>query len=44
MKDGLVVDDWDAFGCGKARNSEYTNAERVAAAIEQLGPTYVKFG
>jgi aarF domain-containing kinase len=47
MKDGLDVDDWDAFWSRQTASSDgftYTNAERVAAAIEQLGPTYVKFG
>jgi aarF domain-containing kinase len=44
MKDGLDMDDWDAFWSRQPNLGGYTNAERVAAAIEQLGPTYVKFG
>jgi predicted unusual protein kinase regulating ubiquinone biosynthesis (AarF/ABC1/UbiB family) len=47
MKDGLDMDDWDAFWSRQTTSSggyRYTNAKRVAAAIEQLGPTYVKFG
>jgi predicted unusual protein kinase regulating ubiquinone biosynthesis (AarF/ABC1/UbiB family) len=44
-KDGLVnVDDWDAFWSRETTPGGRTNAERVVAAIEKLGPTYVKFG
>jgi aarF domain-containing kinase len=46
MQDGLVDDDWNAFWSRQTTTTPggYTNAERVATAIEQLGPTYVKFG
>jgi aarF domain-containing kinase len=43
IKDGLDMDDWDEFWSRQTTTTP-TNAERVAAAIEQLGPTYVKFG
>lgn len=46
IKDGLVMDDWDAFWSRQTTTTPdgYTNAKRLAAAIERLGPTYVKFG
>jgi predicted unusual protein kinase regulating ubiquinone biosynthesis (AarF/ABC1/UbiB family) len=44
IKDGLDVDDWDTFWSRRQTTTTPTNAERVAAAIERLGPTYVKFG
>jgi aarF domain-containing kinase len=37
--------DWNEFWLRKTIfHSETTNAERLTAAIEKLGPTYVKFG
>ena len=42
---------WDAFwlsnsssGCIDSATTSISNAERVALALEKLGPTYVKFG
>jgi aarF domain-containing kinase len=36
--------DWNEFWLRKTVNTGWSNAERLTAAIEELGPTYVKFG
>lgn len=38
-----VPSDWNSFWSQTASGSKTTNAQRLAAAVEQLGPTYVKF-
>mmetsp|Transcript_22583 Transcript_22583/g.34120 ORF Transcript_22583/g.34120 Transcript_22583/m.34120 type:complete len:365 (+) Transcript_22583:245-1339(+) len=40
LKEGLP-ESWDVFW--SRENGDFTNAERIALAVEDLGPTYVKF-
>eukprot|EP00547_Thalassionema_nitzschioides_P003291 CAMPEP_0194223626 /NCGR_PEP_ID=MMETSP0156-20130528/35597_1 /TAXON_ID=33649 /ORGANISM="Thalassionema nitzschioides, Strain L26-B" /LENGTH=610 /DNA_ID=CAMNT_0038954845 /DNA_START=172 /DNA_END=2004 /DNA_ORIENTATION=+ len=40
LKEGLPQS-WDSFW--SRENGEFSNAQRVALAVEELGPTYVKF-
>lgn len=42
LKDGSVDNDWDAFWARRIQGM--SNADRVTKAVEQLGPTFVKFG
>jgi len=37
-------DAWDKYWKAKAIDTDISNSERVVKALEELGPTYVKFG